>query len=319
MNEVYESYSGILNSEDEFFLYSKKYPNIDDVVMVKIAKITAEAVYVNLLEYNNIEGMIKISEVSRKRFKSTKTLIKINEIVPMIVLNINTTHVTTYIDLSKRNISQEESEYCIERYNIGKKIYGIFKQSIIKSLCEKKIKYDKDIYQKFFNYTLGEIYEQMNIPQNVYDMMIKDSNNIIDIFDKNGINEIQDGLFDVFYNKIMEIILSILKTTTVVGKKYEIILNPIDLNFSHNSLIKIFRIVENKFNEINKDDYFQIELLHIASPNYQVNLNLISNDVLQSIDDISKFDNILKEINNNVIECFKEASIVNKFNFSIKQ
>ena len=41
--------------------YEQKYPEIDDVVMVNVRSIA----YVHLLEYNNIESMILLSELSR--------------------------------------------------------------------------------------------------------------------------------------------------------------------------------------------------------------------------------------------------------------
>ena len=42
--------------------YEQKYPEIDDVVMVNVRSIADMGAYVHLLEYNNIEGMILLSE-----------------------------------------------------------------------------------------------------------------------------------------------------------------------------------------------------------------------------------------------------------------
>ena len=38
--------------------YEKKFPEIDDVVVVNVRSIADMGAYVHLLEYNNIEGMI---------------------------------------------------------------------------------------------------------------------------------------------------------------------------------------------------------------------------------------------------------------------
>ena len=51
--------------------YEQKYPEIDDVVMVNVRSIADMGAYVHLLEYNNIEGMILLSELSRRRIRYT--------------------------------------------------------------------------------------------------------------------------------------------------------------------------------------------------------------------------------------------------------
>lgn len=45
--------------------YEHRFPEIADVVMVTVHSVADMGVYVNLLEYNNIEGMILLSELSR--------------------------------------------------------------------------------------------------------------------------------------------------------------------------------------------------------------------------------------------------------------
>ena len=45
--------------------YEQEYPEVDDVVMVKVSSIADMGAYVHLLEYNNIESMILLSELSR--------------------------------------------------------------------------------------------------------------------------------------------------------------------------------------------------------------------------------------------------------------
>ena len=43
--------------------YEKKFPEIDDVVVVNVRSIADMGAYVHLLEYNNIEGMILLRSV----------------------------------------------------------------------------------------------------------------------------------------------------------------------------------------------------------------------------------------------------------------
>ena len=46
-------------------MYENQFPEIDDVVMVQVRSIAEMGAYVCLLEYNNIEGMILLSELTR--------------------------------------------------------------------------------------------------------------------------------------------------------------------------------------------------------------------------------------------------------------
>lgn len=66
--------------------HKQKFPEIDDIVMVSVRSIADMGAYVHLLEYNNIEGMILLSELSRRRIRSINKLIRIgrNECVVVI-------------------------------------------------------------------------------------------------------------------------------------------------------------------------------------------------------------------------------------------
>lgn len=58
-------------------MYESKFPEVDDVVMVQVKSIAEMGAYVSLLEYNGIEGMILLSELSRRRIRSITKLIKV--------------------------------------------------------------------------------------------------------------------------------------------------------------------------------------------------------------------------------------------------
>ncbi|KAA8575948.1 hypothetical protein EYC84_006113 [Monilinia fructicola] len=68
--------------------YEEKYPEIDSFVMVNVKQIAEMGAYVKLLEYDNIDGMILLSELSRRLDKEKG-----------------------YIDLSKRRVSPEDIKY----------------------------------------------------------------------------------------------------------------------------------------------------------------------------------------------------------------
>lgn len=66
-----------MSTHQETRMYESKYPEVDDVVMVQVKSIAEMGAYVALLEYNGIEGMILLSELSRRRIRSITKLIKV--------------------------------------------------------------------------------------------------------------------------------------------------------------------------------------------------------------------------------------------------
>ena len=58
-------------------MYEAKFPEVDDVVMVQVKSIAEMGAYVSLLEYAGVEGMILLSELSRRRIRSITKLIKV--------------------------------------------------------------------------------------------------------------------------------------------------------------------------------------------------------------------------------------------------
>lgn len=74
-------------------MYEAKYPEVDDVVMVQVKSIAEMGAYVSLLEYNGIEGMILLSELSRRRIRSITKLIKVRFL--LVFLLTATTHMVS--------------------------------------------------------------------------------------------------------------------------------------------------------------------------------------------------------------------------------
>lgn len=79
---------------------------VDDVVMVQVRSIAEMGAYVSLLEYGGIEGMILLSELSRRRIRSVQKLVKVGRQEPVMVLRVDKEK--GYIDLSKRRVSPED-------------------------------------------------------------------------------------------------------------------------------------------------------------------------------------------------------------------
>ncbi|XP_010917533.1 eukaryotic translation initiation factor 2 subunit alpha homolog [Elaeis guineensis] len=106
-------------------MYEAKYPEVDMAVMIQVKNIADMGAYVSLLEYNNIEGMILFSELSRRRIRSVSSLIKVGRQEPVMVLRVD--REKGYIDLSKRRVSEEDIHACEERYNKSKLVHSIMR------------------------------------------------------------------------------------------------------------------------------------------------------------------------------------------------
>lgn len=69
--------------------YAEKFPEVDSLVMVNVRQIADMGAYVHLLEYNNIEGMILLSELSRRRIRSIQKLIRVGRNEAVVVLRVD--------------------------------------------------------------------------------------------------------------------------------------------------------------------------------------------------------------------------------------
>jgi translation initiation factor 2 subunit 1 len=120
--------------------YEEKYPEIDAFVMVTVKQIAEMGAYVKLLEYDNIDGMILLSELSRRRIRSIQKLIRVGRNEVVVVLRVDKEK--GYIDLSKRRVSPEDIVKCEEKYNKSKMVH-----SIMRHVAEKTETPIEELYQ----------------------------------------------------------------------------------------------------------------------------------------------------------------------------
>mmetsp|Transcript_13218 Transcript_13218/g.28698 ORF Transcript_13218/g.28698 Transcript_13218/m.28698 type:complete len:338 (+) Transcript_13218:260-1273(+) len=121
--------------------YENKYPEIEEIVMVNVRNIADMGAYVSLLEYNNIEGMILLSELSRRRIRSINKLIRVHRNEVVMVLRVDKEK--GYIDLSKRRVSPEDIAKCEDRYNKAKAVHGV-----LRHLAERRKLHLVDLYER---------------------------------------------------------------------------------------------------------------------------------------------------------------------------
>lgn len=125
-------------------MFENELPERDDVVIVKAKKITDTGVYVELLEYDGLQGMVILSELQRKsRIRSMRKLIHVGQIEPMVVLHVDEDK--GYVDLSKRHTTKDDVEMANDRYQRSRRAHGILSQVIRKSDDLTM----HDLYEKF--------------------------------------------------------------------------------------------------------------------------------------------------------------------------
>jgi len=107
--------------------YEKQFPDIEEVVVAKVHNIGEMGAYARLLEYNDKEGMILMSELSRRRIRSVNKLVRIGRDEYVVVLRADTEK--GYIDLSKRRTNQEDYIAAHNRYEKAKSIHSIVKHT----------------------------------------------------------------------------------------------------------------------------------------------------------------------------------------------
>lgn len=69
--------------------YEKSLPDTDEVVMCQVRQIAEMGAYVKLLEYDNAEGMILLSELSRRRIRSIQKLVRVGRNEVVVVLRVD--------------------------------------------------------------------------------------------------------------------------------------------------------------------------------------------------------------------------------------
>jgi translation initiation factor 2 subunit 1 len=140
-NDGFRIYIGEDRANLNCRFYESKYPEVESVVMVNVRNIADMGAYVSLLEYDNIEGMILLSELSRRRIRSIHKLIRVNRNEVVMVLRVDKEK--GYIDLSKRRVSPEDVQACEERFNKAKAVHGV-----LRHVAERRKYHLEDLYEK---------------------------------------------------------------------------------------------------------------------------------------------------------------------------
>nr|CAG4641033.1 EOG090X09RW [Eulimnadia texana] len=177
--------------------YSQKFPEVDDVVMVNVRSIAEMGAYVHLLEYNNIEGMILLSELSRRRIRSINKLIRVGKTEPVVVIRVDKEK--GYIDLSKRRVSPEDVEKCTEKYSKAKAVNSILRHvaGLLEFRSDEQL---EDLYRQ----TAWHFEEKLKKQGSSYDIF-KQAVNDPSLLDECGLDEsTKEKLLEIIRRKLTQ-------------------------------------------------------------------------------------------------------------------
>ena len=118
--------------------YEKDFPDENDLVLVlsffcltpaqvRIEKVHENGAYVVLLEYDNMEGLILYTEITRKRVNSVNRLVKVGKNEIMMVIRVDKEK--RYIDLSRKKVNQEEAIEAEKYFKKAKMVHSIMKMT----------------------------------------------------------------------------------------------------------------------------------------------------------------------------------------------
>ena len=124
-------------------MYRNKFPDEGSLAVIRVKRLDSFGVYVELLEYANIEGLIQLSEISRHRIRSVINIMRIGSIEIARVMRVDKNK--GYVDLSKSKVTLEESEEHLSFFAKSKTVHSIFRHVATKL----NIDLEKDLYDKF--------------------------------------------------------------------------------------------------------------------------------------------------------------------------
>jgi len=143
--------------------YEKEFPEVGDLVMVKVTRIAETSVYGVLLEYSNREAMLPISELTSRRIRSIFKLVRIGKTYTLVVLKTNPQK--GFIDLSKKRLdaTPEERQKYENRYNNAKALNSIISYVSSRTQSDPNMTSCSmaDLY-KMFGFQMLEQYEAGN-------------------------------------------------------------------------------------------------------------------------------------------------------------
>jgi len=155
-------------------------PKIDEITMVMPTKITDTGVYVKLLEYGDLEGLIILSDLSKSRFKSVSQVVKIGKKFPAQVQTVD--NVTKHITLTKKYVTTTDVQVCEKNFKNLKYLSDLVNFYIKKLQKDHQITISRETVYQTFIWSLssdpaGIIYAIRKAAKN-FDQIYRETDNL---------------------------------------------------------------------------------------------------------------------------------------------
>lgn len=283
------------------YLYYKKFPKVDDIVKAKIEKIDQLGIEVSLPEYDNLNGYITYNEASRKKNFNINKIFTVGHDVNLIVINVDRNK--KYIDLSKRTISDHESDLFTVKLKKYMILYNMWKY-IYQRYWEIFSNINNNEFEKFLSNTLWKLLQLKNDDtEYIYSMCIN-SDKTDEIIELLGL----EGGYN--YDKIKKILYDYIKIKINVTKpEKEIVINI--LSFGENGLNDIKQLLDYKnfyfYNDI-KDD-FDFEILYQVNSKYKIVIKQKDFIIINPNYNISNIEEKVIDIINNKTKSYTDLML----------
>ena len=249
------------------YLYEKKLPEINELVVVNVTEINDLNVITKLVDYNDLTGYLSFTELSKKKRVNINSIVSVDKKKVAIVININSDK--NYVELSLRNMSPDDIEKFNNEhkkytalYNLFRWIYIKFTDSSIDSNSINQI--DNNELITFMEDTLWTIINNGDTAvENILEILLDKETNmeLLSLIKNHNITKIKN---------ILDEYISI-KTHVVKPEKYsEINLTSYEIN----GLSDIKNALDYKsfsfYNDIEKD--YDIEITYLSDSVYRIGI-----------------------------------------------
>ena len=128
-------------------MYEHDFPSVGEIVMCKIVEVAEIGSYVQLLEFENIIGMISVSDYSRQRIRNVTKFMNVGKVLPAQVIRVDINK--KFIDLSKTTLSLQEFSQAENKYKKSKRVELICRKVAQKLLTSEGVEASKEnVYNK---------------------------------------------------------------------------------------------------------------------------------------------------------------------------
>ena len=152
--------------------YRNTLPHKGDIVFVKYRSSTDDGIYVELVEYDNMEGFILITEIAKYKVRPDKVF-KMKKMYPCYVLDVNPDKKT--VDLSYKKIKEEQHKILEHKFTIIQKFRKILDDLLTIKLIDDDILTSNTFDMLINHETLIETDDPSNETiEHLYDKILKE-------------------------------------------------------------------------------------------------------------------------------------------------